>query len=209
MSLPVLFKIMRGQNPKLAIPSLQMVANYKDMAIAWVNSLDEIDREKYHPQVIEPATLMNYAHYLMVNTDKQIIGSANVIEQTLDDAQFAASIELLKLVLKQTVNIQYAEKVRATETGYVPHETRTWLLQRQEAEQWQVDNTTPLTFLPQLATQRGITLAELVARILAKTAAFDTLMAEMLGEQQSWRDRIEAATDLSAIRGIEAQIEEL
>ena len=88
-----------------------------------------------------------------------------------------------------------AEETRAlrwVKTGYTDEAVETWDQQRSEADKWMTDNTASVPLLQSLAVERGITVAELVEKVLAKANQAAAITGLVLGSVQGVGDKIEA-----------------
>ena len=63
---------------------------------------------------------------------------------------------------------------------------------------------TPL--LSALAEARGISLPDLVERVLAKASAFAVASGSIIGQRQALEDRLDACTTLEEVQGITVKI---
>jgi hypothetical protein len=84
----------------------------------------------------------------------------------------------------QAIRARYARQMTAIASPYTPEERETWPIQLTEAHAWLSDNTAPTPLLTALATARGITVAELAAKIQQNDALFRQVIGSLLGEQQ-------------------------
>lgn len=85
---------------------------------------------------------------------------------------------------------------------YPRGEVDSWPQQVKEAEAYSLDSTSPATLLQAIATARGLDLAELVARVNAKTASYALASGQIIGKRQALEDAIDAATTLAELEAI-------
>ena len=71
-----------------------------------------------------------------------------------------------------------------------PYEVETWAVQTAEYSAWVANNTTPTPYVSALAAARGMTLADLIAKIGAKVAG----LASIQGAQHALEAAVNAAT---------------
>ena len=108
---------------------------------------------------------------------------------TLDDAK-AEKIALLRS--------HFESVVASVKADAAPYEVATWETQRTEYMAWQANNATPTPYVSGLATARGLTVPELMAKIAAKVAAFATLQ----GTQHALETSINTATTIKEVEDI-------
>lgn len=92
-----------------------------------------------------------------------------------------------------------------TET-YPDREISTFDKQESEARAYAADPTASTPLLSALAQARGISLPELVERVLAKAGAFAVASGSIIGQRQALEDRLDACTTLEEVQGIVVDI---
>ena len=92
-----------------------------------------------------------------------------------------------------------------TET-YPDREIATFDKQESEARAYVADAMTSTPFLSALAQARGISLADLVGRVLAKANAFAVASGSIIGQRQALEDRLDACTTVEEVQGITVNI---
>lgn len=105
------------------------------------------------------------------------------------------SLEQLQAVLLGIVNGGYEARIQAIKDSYPPSEVLSWPKQEEEARAYQADNTVQGPFITNLAQERGITVAELVTKIIAKADAFAVISGQLTGIRQRLEGEIAALTD--------------
>ena len=68
------------------------------------------------------------------------------------------------------------------------------------------DPTASTPLLSALAESRGISLPDLVERVLAKADAFAVASGSIIGQRQALEDRLDACTTLEEVQGITVDI---
>ena len=68
------------------------------------------------------------------------------------------------------------------------------------------DPTASTPLLSALAEARGISLPDLVERVLAKADAFAVASGSIIGQRQALEDRLDACTTLEDVQGITVNI---
>ncbi len=100
-----------------------------------------------------------------------------------------------------------ADRAIATLTATYPdREIATFDKQEAEARAYAADPMASTPFLSALATARGISLPDLVKRVLAKASDFAVASGSIVGQRQAMEDRLEACTTLEEVQGITVTI---
>ena len=134
-------------------------------------------------------------------------GHIEVPQRPSEDYQYIDGMWSLPIVTAQNIAIErvraaYGNTINSITLPYTTAETSTWTKQESEARAYQVNNTAPTPLITALATNRGIAIAELVTRIIAKADAYATAVGQLLGVQQKQEDAIAAATTLDELNAI-------
>ncbi|MDG6881059.1 Bacteriophage tail assembly protein [Phocoenobacter uteri] len=118
--------------------------------------------------------------------------------------QFKANQQALIITLKN----------KADELGnqllheYPQIEQTSFAIQKEEAIAWQKDNSHPTPVLTGIATARNLELSELVARVIRKTTAFESVTGIIAGQRQAIMDKLEKATEQAQLDEIKQEIEQ-
>ena len=100
-----------------------------------------------------------------------------------------------------------ADAAIATLTATYPdRELTTFDKQEAEARAYAADATASTPLLSALAEARGISLPDLVERVLAKADAFAVASGSIIGQRQALEDRLDACTTLEEVQGITVNI---
>ncbi|RKQ97166.1 hypothetical protein C7446_2586 [Kushneria sinocarnis] len=112
--------------------------------------------------------------------------------------------------LEKTKQGKLAEINRAAEAAvqsirqqYPQFEIDTWTEQKAEAEAYQTDNSSPTPLLSGIAEGRGISLDELVQKVMAKVKLYRSAVAPVTGKRQRLEDEILAADTVEAVNAVE------
>lgn len=81
--------------------------------------------------------------------------------------------------------------------GFPASEVDSWAKQEREARMLQADQATATPLLSAIAAARGLTVAELAARVLAKSDAYAVAAGALIGRRQALEDAL-MAVDLQA-----------
>jgi len=114
----------------------------------------------------------------------------------------APSLDDLKRAKLEEINADAVDAIQAIAAGYPQFEIDTWQDQEAEARAWLADNSAPTPTLAPIAAARGITLADLCARVIAKAEAYRPAVAAVIGRRQALEDAITAATTAAAVQAI-------
>ena len=86
---------------------------------------------------------------------------------------------------------------------YPDRELNTFDKQEAEARAWLADSGTPTPFLSALAAARGIELAELARRVVAKADALAAASGHLVGPRQRMEDALDACATVEDVLALE------
>jgi hypothetical protein len=121
------------------------------------------------------------------------------VELEASDAGKLSAAKAAKLV---EINTACEAAGSALLAGYPEAEVKTWPQQAAEAAALDADPAASAPLLTAIAAGRGLDVAELVARVLAKEALYKTAAGGLLGQRQALEDAIDAATTIEAVGAI-------
>ena len=98
----------------------------------------------------------------------------------------------MKTAALNRINAAYGAAVTAMTAGYPEDEVKSWPRQEMEARAWLSNSSAATPWIDGAAAGRGITKAELVARIMANAVLFAPLHGELTGKRQKLCDQIMA-----------------
>ncbi len=106
---------------------------------------------------------------------------------------------LAELAARQlaAVNAGAAQALAQLSAAYPDGEVQSWAQQTREAEALAADPQAPAPLLTAIATARGLSVAELASRVLAKVQAYAMASGAVIGQRQALEDAINAV-DLAA-----------
>lgn len=115
-----------------------------------------------------------------------------------------ANLTLDQIKQRKLNEIGYAMSTRiaAIKSGYPEDEVLSWPEQKSEAMAYQQDNSVEAPLLSSMAEARGITLNDLVSRVLANAAAWSSLSGKLIGKRQAYESQIQAAQDTYSVSAI-------
>ena len=115
------------------------------------------------------------------------IATYTVADRYADDASKLKGITTLKKQHEGTNERNFAVKAKDLVSDYSEFERTTWNQQLQEATLYTADNGASTPLLSIIATERGITVADLVTKVLANATEYDTAFGSLLGKYQKNR----------------------
>jgi hypothetical protein len=113
-----------------------------------------------------------------------------------------ASLDDCKAAKLSTLAAQFSARMAAIKAGYPDEEVQSWFEQKAEALAYTADPTSTVPLLSAMATARGITVADLAARVLANAAAWAVTSGAIIGRRQALEDAVAVATDTEQVRAI-------
>lgn len=125
--------------------------------------------------------------------------------QTVDEQQ---SLATQQAVLIQKIADKADHFKSQILTGYPQAEIDSFYRQEKEALAYQADPQAEIPMLRAIATQRGISLEELVEKILSKAALFAGVMGAIIGQRQALEDHILIAKNQAELTACEQEIEQ-
>lgn len=87
-------------------------------------------------------------------------------------------------------------------SSYPEFETLTWESQEREARAYVADSEVATPTLAPIAQARGLSVADLAQRVIAKADAFRAAAAAIMGQRQALEDQIMAAATVEEVRAI-------
>jgi hypothetical protein len=130
----------------------------------------------------DPETLQVYARILN--------GEAGDIAEYV-----SPPVDLDKLLNDKLSELKQSAQAEADNltSSYPDFEKITWADQEREASAWLADNTVETPVLSAIAVARGLTLGELVPRVIDKAASFRTAASQIAGKRQALEDTLQSA----------------
>ena len=116
-----------------------------------------------------------------------------VVPPTLAESKAAKCIE---------VRASAARAMESLAAPYLPQERESWDTQFKEATEWLVNNGASVPMITAMASNRGITVAELVAKIMENSNLYRDAIGAILGKQQRLLDDVASATTAEAVNAI-------
>jgi hypothetical protein len=128
--------------------------------------------------------------------DAVLIG---VLELPADES---AQLEQAKAERLGTINTECDKALASLTATYPNSEINSWPQQVKEAETFAADPQASVPLLNAIATYRGLTVADLAARVTAKAGAFSEISGAIIGKRQSLEDMLTAAATMDEVAGV-------
>ena len=116
------------------------------------------------------------------------------------------TLEEMKAAKLSEINAAADRAIGTLTVTYPDREISTFDKQESEARAYAADPTASTPLLSALAQARGISLPDLVERVLAKADAFAVASGFIIGQRQALEDRLDACTTLEEVQGITVNI---
>lgn len=115
----------------------------------------------------------------------------------------APGLDAVKAARLAEINAGCQTALAGLTQTYPDRELNTFDKQEAEARAWLADNSAPTPFLSALAAARGIELAELARRVVAKADAFAVASGHLVGQRQRMEDMLDACATVEDVLAIE------
>lgn len=92
-----------------------------------------------------------------------------------------------------------SQRMGAIKAGYPADEVQSWGKQESEARAYTASVTAPTPLLSALSTARGVALADLAGRVIAKADQFAAISGGIIGKRQKYEDQVTAAVTAAAV----------
>ena len=122
-------------------------------------------------------------------------------ELTLD-AGDAEKLEAAKAIKLDEINTACNAAVAALASSYPEREVQSWPQQVKEAEAISASPTAQTPLLSAIAAARGLPVAELATRVLAKMTAYAAISGALIGRRQAAEDAIGQATTIDGLSSV-------
>lgn len=103
---------------------------------------------------------------------------------------------------QREINNAYESEINVILINYPDVETKTWDKQEQEARAYVADNTVATPLLTEISTARGMTLDELVPRVIKKADTWVQLSGAATGKRQALETAIANANTIDELESI-------
>jgi hypothetical protein len=133
--------------------------------------------------------------------DRVLAGEAGVIAE-------ADPVDMQTLMQDKLFELKSAaeEEANTRVSSYPDFAKITWPDQEREARAWTADDTTATPVLTVLAEARGMSVADLAPRVIAKADAYRAEALRIEGKRQALEDQVSAAYDAGDADAIKAVV---
>ena len=125
--------------------------------------------------------------------DGELQGAWDIIDNV-----FIIDLGKAKIIKKKEAQRLASDAMKAITDEYEPHEIATWDIQEAEARGNQPDN-----YLPVLATNSGIDLATLKAKIITNADAYRNASATAVGKRQKMENACMTAATIDELKAVQ------
>jgi len=210
----LLFKSVSDQELGL----IKRAGQYTDYVVGYLDdSVKDIAKfEHLNATVLDEETAMgwkfasNYSGYLSVRSNTAANEQLNFIISSdepesvkvkyyLTDQDKANGAAFMKALLRKILDDVYDKRFAQINLSVSKLEEVSWAQQRSEAEAYSADNTAPTPLLSSLAQSRGITLSEMVTRVLTAITNYNQEVATLLARKQMIETEIKSCADIQAL----------
>ena len=142
--------------------------------------------------VLDKTERKSPAEYYHVGQESLLV-KAGWVESVkpVNQYQQAFILPISKANKLKEVNAWADEQMQVITANYPETEQQSWPKQEMEAAAYLADNTAPAIMLRKIAAERGIEIADLVARVITKAKAFANLSGIVFGRRQALEDQID------------------
>ena len=112
------------------------------------------------------------------------------------------TVDAFRQARMSDINRACEDALSAIKSGYPDGEVLTWDQQEREAQAYTADSGADVPLLAGIAAARGITRADLVGRVLAKTALAKSYTSTLIGKRQGLEDQLEAAETFAEVDAV-------
>lgn len=121
---------------------------------------------------------------------------------TAVSADLFAVCPQIKAVKEKEIRSGGGKRLQSLASPYGPEERESWATQQREARSWLADHASPIPMISAMATVRGITIDQMVSKIMENVALFEAASGQILGLQQRLLDQITAEQDFGSLLAI-------
>mgnify|MGYP000190886289 CR=1 FL=1 len=194
----ILYKESGAGYPASVVPKF----NVRGRIIAQVDANDPINFIKGNVKTLPDNIVETGAMFVGKWKDKYYIlsdGQHSSSKETNDDEKVdvelsdeikAASLSILKTVLISNVEDVFDFRFKGLNADVPELEYSTWSAQVKESDAYSADDSVATPVLDVLSEARGISVADLVAKISSNVASYNIEVSTLLGQQQAKVDEI-------------------
>jgi hypothetical protein len=117
------------------------------------------------------------------------------IKRPMTDQEVSDRYNTIRWLRIQQVQEYYKQQFKNLLVNKTPQEQATWATQQAEAQAYTNDNTAETPILSMLATARGTDVATLVSQVLTAVTNYNTTIATIFSEQETYVKQLKDAVD--------------
>jgi hypothetical protein len=130
-------------------------------------------------------------------------GSSLVVDEDLLSAANSLALSLAKESKLKTANAECDRRMSLFVASYPEREQQTFTKQEEQARAYLANSVAVTPLLDMLATERGLSKAEMAARIMAKVEPFEVYCGRMIGYRQRLEDQLDGTETLEELSAID------
>lgn len=155
-----------------------------------------------------PAEAIEVSEELFWQTINEQDGDWRLVDDEIAKLPFApTTLPELKRLKTNEINGYFELAMLQITAGYPKSEIDSWNKQEAEAREWSTGSVTAQTpLLDALAQARGLTKADLAARIIAKADLFAAVSGQLIGKRQGLEDTLDALPEDATAEDVEAVV---
>lgn len=151
----------------------------------------------YGREICRPA---DYSPYAADPARRTIVFDDN--QGTATSPDLFAACPQIRAAKEREIRSGGSARLLALAAPYSAEERESWPQQKEEAQEFQLDQLCNCPMIRNMATTRGIGVDLMASKILENADLFKTVAGQILGQQQKLLDRIEAETDFNGLLAI-------
>jgi len=109
------------------------------------------------------------------------------------------TLDQIKAAKQSELAADFAQRMSAVKAGYPNDEIQSWFDQKSEAVAYTAEATAATPLLSAMSSARGITVADLAARVITNAVGYAASAGLFIGKRQRYEDAVNAATDAEAV----------
>ena len=195
---------------------VQKIGYWMDFMVGFVpdTHVDVIPYEHLKPRVLESEAVAKgwmfmdgYRGYISVrdgtqqNEVLQVLASEEATGEkakyTLTQDDIDATVTFMKHVMRYRLDEVYDKRIIQQRMNVSDLEYDSWTQQRAEANAYIADNTASVPLLTQLATARGISVADMAQKVLDAVVAYNTQVEALLAAKQAIETEVKACASIA------------
>lgn len=141
---------------------------------------------------VRPGTPQNDRLQILSSEEDSIVKA----KYYLTDQDKLNTVSLYKEIMRYILDEVYDKRLIELKLNVSDIEVQSWEQQRQEALAYAADNSSSTPMLSVLASSRGITLSEMVNKVISAVDKYNGDLADLLGRKQAVEGEIKQCTSL-------------